>query len=366
MRVLLLSPSTGLGGGIERYVSTLECAFDNHGVEAERLDLLDGTRSATPRRKIEFLRAARRALGQFDEPTAVVMAHRDLLPLCPFLERVPSYAGTSVILHGTDAWTSRRSYRTRLLARPRVRAVAVSNFTAGSLVTRSPASILPPGLSHEWFGRLASAQPTRTGRLDVLTVFRLDDWRDKGVPTLLTALRQVDDPRLHLTVCGSLPLPDDLQEVIRREPRTELLVAPSDSELAERFASAFAFVLATRTRPGSSASGEGFGMVLLEAQVAGVPVIAPAHGGGGDAFQEGLTGLSPRDESAGALAHQLRRLLDEPGLRDGLAARARDWSRSRFDPDAHARRVIEVLLGGEAMQSGRRNGLGAGSMLLDR
>ena len=38
-RVLLLSPSRGLGGGIERYVATLEWAFAAEGVECQRLDL---------------------------------------------------------------------------------------------------------------------------------------------------------------------------------------------------------------------------------------------------------------------------------------------------------------------------------------
>ena len=38
-RVLLLSPSRGLGGGIERYLATLEWAFDAEGVESQRLDL---------------------------------------------------------------------------------------------------------------------------------------------------------------------------------------------------------------------------------------------------------------------------------------------------------------------------------------
>ena len=38
-RVLLLTPSRGLGGGIERYVETLEWAFARQGVPYERIDL---------------------------------------------------------------------------------------------------------------------------------------------------------------------------------------------------------------------------------------------------------------------------------------------------------------------------------------
>ena len=76
----------------------------------------------------------------------------------------------------------------------------------------------------------------------------------------------------------------------------------SDRELARQLAGADLFVLATRSRGGRHTSGEGFGLVLLEAQVAGTPVVAPAHGGSHDAYIEGITGLAPMDETAGSLA----------------------------------------------------------------
>ena len=38
-RVLLLAPSRGLGGGIERYIETLEWAFADQKVTSERIDL---------------------------------------------------------------------------------------------------------------------------------------------------------------------------------------------------------------------------------------------------------------------------------------------------------------------------------------
>ena len=37
--VLLLAPSRGLGGGIERYAETLESAFAEHNVDVHRIDL---------------------------------------------------------------------------------------------------------------------------------------------------------------------------------------------------------------------------------------------------------------------------------------------------------------------------------------
>jgi phosphatidylinositol alpha-1,6-mannosyltransferase len=295
-------------------------------------------------RKAEFVRDACRILNAAGGPTRVVVAHRDLLGVIRILERMRWYSGAIAIMHGMDVWTSHRRYRVRLLSGSGVRTIAVSNFTAGALMARTCASVLSPGLSRGWFEALESAGPREQDRRNVLTVLRLAAWREKGIPTLLDALRQLDDHDLSLTVCGSGEVPEELREALDREPRCKLVVNLNDADLAREYASAFVVVLATRTRSGSRASGEGFGMVLLEAQVAGAPIIAPAYGGSGDAFQPGLTGLAPTDESAKALAIQLRRLVEEPGLRDRMAEEAATWSRARFDPDAHAERVLELLL----------------------
>ena len=79
-----------------------------------------------------------------------------------------------------------------------VRLVAVSSYTAGALIARGPATILPPGLSGRWFGTLVAAadeagaadRPTAGPRLEVMTAFRLDDWRGKGLPELVDAIAQ--------------------------------------------------------------------------------------------------------------------------------------------------------------------------------
>jgi glycosyltransferase involved in cell wall biosynthesis len=103
-------------------------------------------------------------------------------------------------------------------------------------------------------------------------------------------------------------------------------------------------VLATRTRAGRDAVGEGFGLVLAEAQVAGTPVIAPAYGGSRDAYLDGVTGVAPAGESAGDLAEVLRQLLRHPGLLAEMGKRAAEWARECFAPDAYALRATTRLL----------------------
>jgi glycosyltransferase involved in cell wall biosynthesis len=74
---------------------------------------------------------------------------------------------------------------------------------------------------------------------------------------------------------------------------------------------------------------EGFGLVLIEAMAAGVPVLATNVPGIRDVVRNGETGLLvPCD--AGALAAGLERLVDDPDLRHRLAAAGREDVRRRF------------------------------------
>ena len=90
-------------------------------------------------------------------------------------------------------------------------------------------------------------------------------------------------PDVCLTICGSGNPPADLLRLVSGHSWCTLRPDISDDDLAHELAVADVFVLATQTRRGRGAVGEGFGLVLLEAQVAGTPVIAPAYGGSREA-----------------------------------------------------------------------------------
>jgi phosphatidyl-myo-inositol dimannoside synthase len=347
-RVLLLAPSRGLGGGIERYVQTVQSAFGDAGVISERLDLarpgLAGHRA--------LLAEAAAALADRAGPTRLVIAHRALLPLAAVLARIRLVSGTSVICHGSDAWggrwSPRRGLENWLMGQPDVRLVAASSFTAGTLLARGRATILPPGLSTTWFGQLVAAAGQAGGTvrrdLEVMTAFRLGDWRGKGLPQLTAAIARLGRAGVRLVVCGSGEPPADLLAHVRSYPWCTLRAGLSDADLAARFAQADLFVLATRTRPGRRPSGEGFGLVLLEAQVAGTAVVGPALGGSPDAYLDGVSGATPRDESAAALAAILDDLAGQRARLAEMGQRGAAWARARFAPDRYAALAVDRLL----------------------
>jgi phosphatidyl-myo-inositol dimannoside synthase len=346
-RALLLTPSYGLGGGIERYVETLEWSFDAVGVERHTISLVDAGMAA----HVRMLSQGRQTLRAMSRPARLVVAHRALLPVASRLAAESSVVGMSVICHGSDIWGVKQSlrwyYERHLMRQPHVRVVGVSSFTSGVLSGVCPSSVLPPSLSMKWFNALVKASESarfRAPGAHLVTVFRLGDWRDKGLPELLQAVVALGRPDISVTVCGTGSPPTDLRGLVAKYPACSIRADLTDEELADQLASADLLVLATRTRSGRNPCGEGFGLVLLEAQVAGTPVIAPAHGGSHDAYIEGVTGMAPTDESVPALARVLRNMLGQPDRLAQMSKSAADWSRECFAPRPYAELAARRLL----------------------
>lgn len=124
------------------------------------------------------------------------------------------------------------------------------------------------------------------------------------------------------------------------EDRVHLPGFVPDDGLASLYSGALATVLPSLV--------EGFGLPAVEAAACGTAVVLsdiPAHR---ETLGEGALYFPPRD--AGALEALLRALLDEPGLRNRLAARGRDTV-ARFSWDASAealRRVLEETVADRA------------------
>jgi glycosyltransferase involved in cell wall biosynthesis len=84
------------------------------------------------------------------------------------------------------------------------------------------------------------------------------------------------------------------------------------------------------------AVNEAYGMALLEAQAAGLPVVAGAAGGVPSIVRDGITGLLAPPGEAGAFAAAARALLEAPARRAAMAAAARETVRRRHDIAAAA------------------------------
>jgi glycosyltransferase involved in cell wall biosynthesis len=91
----------------------------------------------------------------------------------------------------------------------------------------------------------------------------------------------------------------------------------------------------------ASVTPEPFGQVIVEAMLAGVPVIAVAGGGPSEIVTDGVDGLLYPAGDADALAQTMERLRNDPDLRVRLSAAGRIRA-ERFSPQAAAASVMAL------------------------
>jgi glycosyltransferase involved in cell wall biosynthesis len=87
---------------------------------------------------------------------------------------------------------------------------------------------------------------------------------------------------------------------------------------------------------------EGLGRTVLEAQAAGVPVVAWPRGGLVDALQDGVTGVFAADGDVDAAARIAVALLTDTRRRSRMATAAREFTRARFGREQCARAVEDA------------------------
>jgi glycosyltransferase involved in cell wall biosynthesis len=87
---------------------------------------------------------------------------------------------------------------------------------------------------------------------------------------------------------------------------------------------------------------EGFGLVLLEAMRAGLPIVATRVAAIPEVISDGVTGVLVQPDDPDELARVLAELLGDPARRAALGAAGHVRLRDHFSPDVMARRTAEV------------------------
>jgi phosphatidylinositol alpha-mannosyltransferase len=193
--------------------------------------------------------------------------------------------------------------------------------------------IVPNGADVELF---ASAQPAELpeGRR-ILFVNRLD--RRKGFRVMVEAFRRLasERPDVVLIVAGDGPERPALRDVpIETRSRVVMLGNVPHEELPPYHAAAEVFSAPATGR-------ESFGIVLVEAMAAGLPVVASDIAGYREVVRNGVEGILVSPGEPGALAEAIAGVLDDhdAAKRFGVAGRERA---GRYSWDAVAGEIEEI------------------------
>ena len=101
---------------------------------------------------------------------------------------------------------------------------------------------------------------------------------------------------------------------------------------------------------------EPFGLVLVEAMAAGRAIVASASGAIPEIVRHGVEALLVPPRDPGPLAEAVLTLLEDPGLRKDLGARARARALSRFSPARQAEEVATIYRSFRAARVRERTG----------
>jgi len=208
--------------------------------------------------------------------------------------------------------------------------------------------VIHPGVDTNRYRPALKSQSDRErlgweNRRVILTVGRLT--KRKGHDIMLGALRDLclAYPEILYSIVGDGEEIGNLQRLTRElhlERHVQFLNEVDEDQLLQCYQHCDLFVLPNRQVRGDI---EGFGMVLLEAQACGKPVIAGDSGGTAETMRVPDTGLIVPCDHPALLARTLNELLGDPARLEAMGTAARDWAVTRFDWDPLARQATALF-----------------------
>lgn len=175
----------------------------------------------------------------------------------------------------------------------------------------------------------------------------------KGQDALIRALPAVSaaQPRgaapVRLMIVGSGPRAEDLRrlaESVGVADRVIFTGAVPYGELPDHYNAATVFAMPARTR-GAGLDVEGLGIVYLEAQACGVPVVAGDSGGAPETVIDGVTGVVVDGRDTGAVAEALSGLIADPARAADMGRAGRRHVVEHWTWDAMGARLRRILAG---------------------
>lgn len=174
-----------------------------------------------------------------------------------------------------------------------------------------PGRLIPlaPFLDTAPYSAAANVPPAKRDPVLMTVAMMRDGDKAASYRALADSLSRLENRPWQLEIVGDGPARPEIEALMARfEPsRVRFLGQKTAEEMPPLLAQADIFVW--------PAINEAYGMALLEAQAAGIPVVAGNAGGVSEIVKDGVTGLLAPEGDVEALAASLGRLLADPDQR---------------------------------------------------
>lgn len=369
MRIVFVGWSFAPVGGIERYSIDLARALVAGGHDVRCVSTHGCRRDCPDELDVVALQAAFRPLRLFQRrywhrllpATLRRLANDADLLLCAHIGLASHVAGIAhetgvpmgVCTYGIEAWGHWEPANAAALAKADF-LLACSTFTAHKVAARvsCPVKVLWPCVDIDRFQpdakRKSAACPLillTVGRLAAHEAYKGHDWVIRALPEISARLGGLGS--VHYWIVGAGDDRARLQELAASTGvagQTLFHGAVPDEKLARYYQQCDIFVMPSHVseRTPGDWTGEGFGIVYIEAGACGKPVIACTIGGQTDAVKDGQTGLliPPAPD---AVVEAVCALAMDSGKRSAMGTRAREFVVDTFSVAAFERRVADIF-----------------------
>jgi len=277
------------------------------------------------------------------------------LPLCKIL-KIP-YTVTTYALDVLNPQVSKfRTMVMKLVLKNAKKIISISNYTRGILlelgISKENIEVIPLGVNYERFDADIDysdiiKKHSIQGKKVILTVGRLV--KRKGHDMVIKSLPEVIKkvPNIVYLIVGDGPQRNELEELVKKLKLEEHVifaghVAHEDEELLKYYTACDVFIMPSRELK-ETGDVEGFGIVYLEANACGKPVIGGKSGGVVDAIEDGVTGLLVDPQNINDISIALVRVLTNEEYSNKLGVNGRKRVEKEFNWKNITRKTRNLL-----------------------
>ena len=240
-----------------------------------------------------------------------------------------------VLVHGTELLSGNSLFRkyfwlpvySRIILQKAKGVIANSHYTLGlvkSIDKKVRSTAIPLAVNHNFF--IPQQKESKNDIISICSVSRIHQY--KGHDFILRTISKLPSEyqqKIRYNIAGKgkyLPEIEELARVLHLENIVSFHGFVEDEALPDFYNKNDLFILCTREESGSK-NVEGFGLVFLEAQACGLPVIGTHSGGIPDAIENDNGGWLIEQDDEAELSNLLINLIDNPGKLQEMGLRAR-------------------------------------------
>lgn len=361
MKILLITLHYEQIGGLEIYVQYVAEALNALGQDVYVWSVFESTGNATeegieithlaPKGKILIrlycrclnLYLTQLILRKINRYEIVIALHPRIVPALYLASMLKPSMKYYVWTYGSDVWFSWPRFF-RLGMEKAERLVAISSHTKESVVERlkkkKDVEIIQPPVDTESFKPDEDRQGDKEkGVYTLLTVTRLGKVdRYKGCDMVIKAIPEIErqlERRIEYRIVGSgedihylldLAGEEDVADKVKFTGRLDRY------SLVKEYQNCDIFIMPSRMELDSVnyLTGEGFGIVYIEAAACGKPVIGSNQGGAAEAVLNGITGLTVNPESVEEIIEAVCFLLLNSDARRDMGQKGREYAETKY------------------------------------